>query len=182
MSSSTNTSAPAPPPFELYMGDTALLSFPKAEDDLLSRLDMRDTDDAGVICVGCFKEDARAWLPNLPAGPIDAAVLDSAVDAHEGRHALDLCRIVIAQPIRGASGTIEDAELFAIYLRRGRSGGSEQVPNALAEPFVKISDWCYVQFELRLLNKHPDGGWDLYTSLSEIRSKIVAQLKAIATE
>ena len=174
MSSSTNASPPAVP-YEPYNGDLDFMDFPREEDELSVDLDMRDTADAGVACVGSFKEDARALIDgNLPEGPIDTATIDKAY--HEGNHVTDFCRFVFAQPVMDAKGKVVDAELFAIYLRRGKKGRGEVVPNALQTPFLKINDWRYVQFEIRLLDK-VQGEYDLNTPLARIRARIVEQLR-----
>jgi hypothetical protein len=174
MSSSTDASPPAVP-YEPYNDDLHFMEFPREEGDLSSNLDGRTTWDAGVTCVGSFKEDARALVDgDVPEGPIDSATMDQTY--HQGHGVCAFCRLVFAQPVVNAKGKVVDAELFAIYIRRGIGSRPEVIPNALQTPFLKILDWRYVQFEIRLLDR-VQGEYNLNTPLARIRAKIVKQLQ-----
>lgn len=176
MSSAAHAASPPAVPYAPYNGNLDLMDFPREEGDLWRDLDMRNADDAGVMFVGAFKEDARALIDdNLPQGPIDSTTMDQA--KHEGRGICAFCRSVLAQPVvDDATGRVVDAQLFAIYMRPGTGWRPEVVPNALETPFLKIFDWRYVQFEVRLLDK-VQGEFDLNTPLDRIRAKIVEQLQ-----
>ncbi|KAE9986966.1 hypothetical protein EG328_004098 [Venturia inaequalis] len=155
MSSSTDASPPAVP-YEPYNDDLHFMEFPREEGDLSSDLDGRTTWDAGVTCVGSFKEDARALVDgDVPEGPIDSATVDQTY--HEGHGVCAFCRFVFAQPVVKGSRP-------------------EVMPNALQTPFLKILDWRYVQFEVRLLDR-VQGEYNLNTPLARIRAKIVEQLQ-----
>jgi len=73
---------------------------------------------------------------------------------YEGCHVTDFYLIVFAQPVMDANSNVVDAELFAIYLRRGKKKGwRKMLPNPLQTPFLKVNDWRYMRFDIRFLDK-----------------------------